>query len=243
MNETQNQQKTAPTLKSQTLTAGTLGNTGQAQSKPRAATKLPPHLEAPASKEATQAQFIVAPQPLKIDIDTPTDWPAVLAPFVLGAAAFYFTKSNQTQQIRSSTANYRNEWLKEVRAAAIEFSSKAIEFQLRLLHNADFARTQKDDARTLLTAMLKAQSTLVLMLDAKQAYKQTITDLMDVVVMHIEETGDGMDKAGRAIQDFDKKTHLVLEKAWQDIKKDLGHKRGISHRISTWVRSFFNNGS
>lgn len=33
-----------------------------------------------------QAQIIVTPQPFKVDIDTPTDWPVVIAPLILGAA-------------------------------------------------------------------------------------------------------------------------------------------------------------
>jgi hypothetical protein len=191
------------------------------------------------SKEVTQAQIIVTPQPLKIDIDTPTDWPAVLAPFVLGAAAFYFTSSNQTQQIRSSTASYRNEWLKEVRAAAIEFTSVAFEYQLRKVSNPAFGADEDDEARALLTRMLKAQATMVLMLDVKQPYAKEINNLMHDVTLNIEQGGTNLLTAAQNLREFNNQTHLVLEKAWQDIRKDLGNKKGFFSRIRgrfRWVK-------
>lgn len=190
------------------------------------------------ARQATEAQIVVAPQPLKIDIDTPTDWPAVLAPFVLGAAAFYFTSSNQSQQIRSSTANYRNEWLREVRESAIEFVSAAFEFHMRNVTTEDFVDKHTDEARVLVTRMLKAQATIVLMLDAKQPYTKEIDELMDTVVAHINSGApDAENIASEALQGFIEKTHQVLEKAWQDIRKDLGHNQGLLRRIWTKIRS------
>ena len=117
----------------------------------------------------TNAQILISPQPVKIDIDTPTDWPAVIAPFVLGAAAFYFTSANQIQQIRSSTANYRNEWLKEIRATAIDFTSAAFDYFYRHTNEDNFRENNHAEARALITRMVKAQATMVLMLDAKHA--------------------------------------------------------------------------
>lgn len=235
MTAKQNQDVSAPTSKTESAKDDKLLRQSQ-QGAALIITQEPKLSQlSPVSQDVMHAKIVVASQPLKIDIDTPTDWPAVLLPFVLGAAAFYFTTTNQKQQIRSSTASYRNEWLKDVREAAIEFSSVASEFQLRVMADPNFELAHPDEARAMLTRMIKAQSTLVLMLDVNQDYKKPIVKLMDFVVLNIGQSGAPMIEAGKAILEFGKQTHLVLEKAWQDIRRDLGHQKDLFTRLKNLI--------
>ncbi|HET6720413.1 MAG TPA: hypothetical protein VFH22_12235, partial [Rhodocyclaceae bacterium] len=72
-------------------------------------------MESSAATESKHGQIIVNPQPLKLNIETSTDWPTVMATFLVGIGSILITSmvgwlsfSSQRMQIRSNIANFRN---------------------------------------------------------------------------------------------------------------------------------------
>lgn len=168
----------------------------------------------------TQTEIAVVAKPIRIEIESPTDWPAIAAPFVLGAAAFYFAWANQRQQIRSSIANFRDAWLQQLRSAAVEFSAAAAELQLKSVENTDFLQTA--DSMPYITRLFSAQSTILLMLDSKKDPARSVEKAMKAVAGSVGEDGKRAEFAA-AMRNFVATARVVLDNAWIDIKTDLGH--------------------
>lgn len=168
----------------------------------------------------SHAEVSLMTYPVKVEVDNPTDWPAILLPFVLGAAAFYFAWLNQQQQIRSSLAAHRDSWLRELRSAAVEFVGVAAELNFCLGSTPAFQGSPEQLA--LLTRLYRSYATIELMLDKKHPEnKALMTAVTEVIESCDVVTGNRLNDA---LLDFNEKCQLVLEDAWQDVRRDLGHK-------------------
>jgi hypothetical protein len=174
----------------------------------------PTHLNpvAPAAPQKIEARapiaIVLPKEAIKIDVDTPTDWPAVFVPFVLGAIGIYFAKVSQSQQIRSSTANFRNAWLQEVRNAAVDFGTSAMEIQLNCGKNPQFMTS--DRAFELTNGMLVARTKLMLMLDENKEYTARVSEAITNV---IRESRRYSDDFNAALVEFERASRVVLESA------------------------------
>lgn len=173
------------------------------------------------SPPITKAEISLASKPFAIAVDTPTDWPAIFVPFVLGAAAVYFTLSGQRQQIRSSTANFRQEWIAHLRNACVDFSAAAGEIKMRFGVDSNFVQTQ--EFWTLVNRLVTAQSTILLMIDTSAGPRERLGNAMKQVIDRMQEAeGDGF-RTG--LHDFRSNSRVVLDEAWRDMKRDLGHAK------------------
>lgn len=198
------------------------------QTKPSAnapPSTLPQEVISP-TKTITQAQVTVSPQPIELKIDTPTDWPAVALPFVLGAIGIFFTLMSQAQQIRASTAQFRNEWLKEVRSAAVEFGAASMEVQVACGKNPNFMTTAQ--AFELMNRAFIARTKLVLMLDEKQQYTKDISKAIGDVLKEAHVYSPRFDAA---MLSFETHARIALETAWQDIRRDLGQTKKSARTV------------
>ncbi|WP_313171106.1 hypothetical protein [Massilia oculi] len=168
------------------------------------------------AKGATEAQVLVVPQPFKAEIETPTDWPTVLGPVILGLAALWFTWRNHNLQVGAASASYRNAWLQQLRAAAVDFAGAAVEIQLSCMRDVGFMRTER--ALNLLNRVYAGRATMRLMLDPKHDSTLLLHGAIDVVLARMAEPSDEFDDA---LNSFERRAREVLEDAWTDIRQEL----------------------
>lgn len=177
--------------------------------------------------QVTKAEISLAPAPLAIAVDTPTDWPAIFVPFILGAGVVYFTLVGQRQQILSTTANYRHEWIAQLRSACVDFAAAAGEIKLRIGVSSSFVQTQ--EFWILVNRLITAQSKILLMIDVSAGQKKQLGDGMKGVIDNMQEAeGDGF-RIG--LTNFRNNSRVVLDEAWRDMKRDLGHSRPWYSRV------------
>lgn len=179
-------------------------------------------LPSPVRITDTQSQLLVAPQPLRIEIDSPPDLVAVLiTPLALAIAAGYFTVRTNRQQIRSSAANFRHTWQLDLRNALVSYIGTVHQLNVKGAVDARFPLS--DAAEGLRTQLMSSQATIVLMLDTQKQYAQDLKSAMAETGNAVFSTPPdaaatlaGLGKVVTAAQ-------VALETAWQDIRRDLHH--------------------
>ncbi len=185
------------------------------------------NLSTPAQK---QGQIIIDPQPLKLNVETSTDWPTVTATFLVGIGSILITSmvgwlsfSTQRMQIRSNIANFRNKWGEDLREASAQFFAliTLIKFEI----DQDPQYLSKKDSNKLFSDLITAQAKIGLMLDKKQPYTEKITDLLNRSFDYLKANKET--ELTTAINDLHSAMNDVLEKTWGDIKEDL---RGESNK-------------
>jgi len=170
-----------------------------------------------------QSQILISPQPIKLEVDAPTDWVAVLlTPLALAIAAAIFAGRTNRQQIASSTANFRHTWQLDLRAALVSYLGAVKQLSVKAALNP--RHPLSDEAEELRAQLLSSQATVALMLDNKKQYAKDLKNVMAEtsnalfdVPPDIAAVLVGMEKVIGASQ-------VALELAWQDIRKDLHHK-------------------
>lgn len=182
---------------------------------------IPAHL---IKSTSTQSQLVVS-EPLKIQLDSPTDYLAILiVPLALAIAAGVFAMLTNRQQIKANTANYRHTWQLDLRNAIVSFLSAATQIKVRAMEDPLFVT--KVEAEALRTQLLSAQWTVTLMLDTKKPYatelKDAMSELMDTVFSDTPMDGDANAKIMKRLS---KAARFALEQAWQDIRRDLQHRQ------------------
>ena len=138
-----------------------------------------------------RTEIRIPSQPIKIDLDTPTDWlAAVVTPVVIGLAAAYIAWLNhrnsinsaevlqnnsirsaealQKIQVRSSIANFRQSWSTDFRTFVAEYVSCAT--RLDYENYATPGYVHNPDADDLLTRMATARASIRMMLDTDKPY-------------------------------------------------------------------------
>lgn len=194
----------------------------------------------------TRTELRIPTQPIKIEVDTPTDWlAAVVTPVVIGLAAAYIAWLNQRNsihsaqllqdnsirsatalqkiQVRSSIANFRQSWSTDFRTFVAEYVSCATRLDFKNYATPGYVHTP--DADDLLTRMATARASIRMMLDTDKPYTKQISDIMD-------EIGDALFDAHPTqprsptpyIAQFVDTAQMVRELAWRDIKRDLSHR-------------------
>lgn len=178
------------------------------------------------------SEIAVMAYPVKVELDTPTDWPAILLPIALGVAAFYFTRLNQQQQIRSSIASNREAWLKDLRAAAVEFAASAAEVHLGFLAIPNYKKSP--DHLAVSARLFRAGATIQLMLDKKHPENEEVIEAINEVIQYTDVTGGNY--FSDALEKFNEKAQFVLEDAWKDIQRDLGHRPSWRESLKKYLK-------
>jgi hypothetical protein len=166
----------------------------------------------------------LAPQPLKISIETTTDWPAVLATtfvgisgaliaLVVGALAYI----GQRNQVRAATANFRHGWQVELRQSVAKFMSIIARLHYELDANPDYLNSSESNAEY--SALIETHARIELMLDRSKDYSKNISRLTNDLVSKVKERKTG--EIGPLGGELLTVVNGVLEQAWNDIKKDL----------------------
>ena len=180
----------------------------------------------PQAANESKSEILINPQPLKLVVDTPTDWPTVIATGLIGIGSIVtsgilarITYINQKSQIRAGTASFRQKWLEELRETTSEFLATAANIKLETLYDTDYFRSEKSNGEY--SKLIRLQSKIELMLDKKQSYSQKVEDYLDAIVESLENDRHKFDENLNKLHNI---MRDILEKAWTDIKNDLKGK-------------------
>ncbi|WP_141689867.1 MULTISPECIES: hypothetical protein [Aeromonas] len=160
-------------------------------------------------------------QPLKISVETSTDWPIVIATLIVGIGSILTTcfvarisYINQRVQISSNIATFRQKWQEELRNTTAEYFSHASQIYHNKTENGLSISPADNGELTRLHAKLE-------LLFDKEKYKDIESLIERVTNLAIS----GSDGFYAELNSLHYAINIVLEKAWGDIKNDL---RGIS---------------
>ena len=128
--------------------------------------------ESQPAPELKQGQIVIDPQPLKLSVETSTDWPTVTATFLVGIGSILITSmvgwlsfSSQRMQIRSNIANFRNKWGEDLREASAQFFALIALIKFEMDQDPEYL--SKKDSNKLFSDLITAQAKIGLMLDKK----------------------------------------------------------------------------
>jgi hypothetical protein len=193
---------------------------------PTASSAISVTLERPVKVEAATQSLMIQPAPLRLEVNTSTDWAAVgatslvgLGSIVTAAAVAYITRANQKSQNRAHTANLRQRWQEELRNAVSEYMGLIMLGQFvseRYDENSDEFREAELNHNV---ELMKVHSKILLMLDKKQKYSSEIEDLMKACTDH--HVANDIDELAACLKKLRGHFRDVLEKTWGDIKSDL----------------------
>ncbi|WP_139833400.1 hypothetical protein [Pseudomonas sp. B8(2017)] len=192
---------------------------------------LPPN---PKAEGALQSTLGISDKKVyTVKVENDTDWPAVIASLVVGLAIAWLAKQSQQSQIKSSAANFRNEWQSGLRSKIAEFSSKVALIHYKLDNDKDYLN--KDASDEIFSELIYIQSIIELMLDSRKESSKQLTRTIEEVVRELKS---GRTELGALLNKLNSQASDVLEQAWQDIRRDLGMKvsRGES-RFRFWRNS------
>lgn len=165
-----------------------------------------------------------------VKVENDTDWPAVIASLVVGAAIAWFAMKSQQNQTKANVANFRHDWQNNLRTKISEFISKVALIHFRL--NSDPQFLNKPDSDNIFSELIFIQSNIELLLDSKKKSSLELTRTMEEIVQKLKH---GEDSLEALLNSLNRQANEVLEKAWQTIRKDLGVKRtGEHHRFRFW---------
>jgi len=178
----------------------------------------------------------VQPQPFRVDVETSTDWPVVLATLAVGVGSIltslvvgWLSVVNQRTQVRSSIANFRHAWIQELREQFSRFISLSAKISYEITHDAKYLISEKSNQP--FGDLMESQAHILLMLDQKKSYcgelNTIMNDMVDALRVYDQK------KLSTRTQDLANRANEVLEIGWQDIKSDLRNDRKGSHEPKT----------
>lgn len=176
--------------------------------------------------QATQ-QIQIDPQPIKLFIDSTTDWPTVLvgAGSILTAGIVgWLTHVNQKRQAaaqenqtKATAATFRAEWQVSLRSAIAKFLSQValIKFEL----DADPGYLSKSDSNAPYSELIESQVLIGLLLDPSKRRTDRVKDLASEIISDLKSKNTT--QINLKVNELADISADILEKAWQDIQKDL----------------------
>ena len=172
--------------------------------------------------------FVVEGQPLKLSVETSTDWPTVLATFFVGVtgalvafAVGYMAYRGQRYQIRAAKAQFRHDWQKEIKELIARFVSliAVISYELQ----ADSNYLTEKNSNKIYGDLIEVYVRIGIMLDRKQPYTKDMSRVLELLVNAV--------KTGRTDRLNDLSAELttiangVVEKTWIDINDDIEDRK------------------
>jgi hypothetical protein len=165
-----------------------------------------------------------AQEPIRLAIETPTDWPTVIATLAVGIGSIltslivgYLSYQNQRSQVRSSIASLRSTWINELRKLSAEFIGLAARIGYGLQKST--SHLESSEGSQDLSSLFQAASEIHLMLDPDKPETKHTASNMDSVVECLRQRDFG--EADSLLEKFESDISRLLEKAWSDVKEDL----------------------
>lgn len=175
-------------------------------------------------RNGDSGSLMISPQPLRIDVQSSTDWPTVLvgsAGILSSIVIARYTSRLQTNQIKANIANLRQRWIEDLRECATRYMEKVTFIVNKMQDEKDFLRTPISVEPY--SAMLSAQIKFGLMLDLQHERNRQAIELSEQIIGAIKGHSDS-DKSGEIGilgRRFEDLVREILEAAWSDIKRDL----------------------
>jgi len=166
----------------------------------------------------------LSPEPIKLVVDTSTDWPMVISTAGVGLgsalialAVGILSSRSQKRQVQSATANIRKEWQGQLRDAISKLVGTVTYISEEL--DADEGFRQTAESKEAYREMVEAQALIHLLLDRKKDSTGRIVALTRDLV---NETWDNdRSRVSEFMQKLISESIDVLEQAWKDIRNDL----------------------
>ncbi|EIO4084154.1 hypothetical protein WOC12_03930 [Vibrio parahaemolyticus] len=157
------------------------------------------------------------------------DWPSLIVTGMIGlgsiltsVAVAYITYSNQKTQNRAKQAELRQEWLKEARDTISSITSLCHVIKVRCKVDKTFIRGQ--DYFDLFQELLSYRSKITLMLDSEKESTKNLLSILADLVDSVAKRNVDKEEMKAYMYAFEELANDILEKAWSDIKRDLGNK-------------------
>jgi hypothetical protein len=213
----------ASDLKSSSPITQSLAATGQSRSTENS---FPPNS---AIRPNVRAEIAIPPQPIKLQVDTSTDWfAAVVTPIMVGLSAALIawvnqrnsirsTEASQKNQLRSTTATFRQTWSNDFRTFGAEYIAQGTRLMYKSFEKPGFVQTPEAD--DFLSRMAVARASIRMMLDPGKTYTSDITKIMDATTDAI--FAEQHDEVEKQLGLFVDKVQEIREVAWKDMRRDL----------------------
>ena len=178
-------------------------------------------------KTGLTSQIKIDPQPLKLSVDTATDWPTVIATMMVGVGSIlttllvgWLSHANQRSQIRSATANFRHGWQVDLRQTTARFLSVVAKIHFEYDTNPEYSNSK--EANKDYSDLIENQAMIELMLDTSKDYTPAIIGHLEKIIQMLRSR----DVSGLTEQSnkLTSRVNKVLEQTWDDIRRDLGAK-------------------
>lgn len=190
--------------------------------------------QTPTASIESSRQIIVDSQPIKLSVDTSTDWPIVMVGFgsiLSSLLVAYLTFINQKiqveaqrsqvdaqrSQVKAATANFRASWQIALRESIAKFLSLIAQISYEIEINKEYLDTP--ESNSLFSLIVEKQAVIKLMLDPGKDYSIVIKGLMTGLVDSVRRNDSEL--TNRLINELVDNSAKLLEKTWQDIQKDL----------------------
>lgn len=166
--------------------------------------------------------------PLKLHIDTDTDW-ATVAPSAAGVVVAlivaWLTVKVQRIQISANLSNIRHQWMVELRSCAAEYLQSIVTRSVKNQNDRDWLGCEADFELYRRIAVLTLQFEMLLSRDddATRAIFELDNRMMNVVSKMAR--GDKAQPVIEMVNQMKDLLRLELEEAWNDVKRDVGKQK------------------
>ena len=187
---------------------------------------IPPVQQQQGCADTTKA-ITLSPQPLKLVVETTTDWPSVSATFFVGITGAMVALAvgamaylGQRNQVRAATANFRHGWQQELRALVAKFISVTARIHYELESNPDYLNNSESNDEY--SQLIETHAKIELMLDRSKSYAKEISKLTARLIEAVKT--HKIDQLSQLSNDLLDVVNGVLEQTWRDIRNDLRGK-------------------
>lgn len=169
-----------------------------------------------------------ADKPLKIHIDTDTDWATITpsaAGVIVALIVAWLTARFQKHQISANLSNFRHQWMVELRSCTSEYLQCIITRAVKMQSEAGFIGSPADFELYRRITVLTLQFEMLLSRDDQST--QEIFEI-DNQIMSTLFTMKPNDDAGPVIDLVNQMKGLLrteLENAWNDVQRDVGKQK------------------
>lgn len=176
-----------------------------------------PQQQLPQACSDSVKAITLQPQPIKLEVDSKTDWPSVATTGSVALAFGLIAYMGSRNQVRSSRAEFRRIWQHEFKELMGKFITRSLRIQHELKANKDYL--SEPDSAKFLDDLVESKVRLDLMLDDLDKKFNEVKRLMDRLLYVIEN--HHFDDIGDIISDLRAEANIIVENAWKDIGKDI----------------------
>ena len=167
------------------------------------------------------------PDPIKLAIDTSTDWPAIAATSFVGLtgacvafAVGYMAYLGQRNNVRASKANFRHGWQQEIKQLIAKFIAIIARIHYETGVNANYL--DAPESNQMYSDLIETHARIELMLDQSKEYSKGISIITGDLIEAVKARE--IDAINKLSNELLKVANGVIEQTWQDIRNDLEGK-------------------